>query len=222
MMALDTRSIVLCLSAWIATGCFTGELIESGRMHERVRSYERIAIVDATVYVDYTTEVATELPRRNTDWTIDTARSNKKRSATFPLAELTVRPERPVDTFPLLRIPYGRHEGRALPIAIESGSAEADGAHFESHAPDPPDGLSADASPDSLVARIDAERGRHQGFGLCPATGGRCVGYFHSAALYDDPIAWWVYPIAPFAFAADIAVLPIHVVTLPILIAISD
>ena len=81
-----------------------------------------------------------------------------------------------------------------------------------------PDGL-RDAR---LSVRIKEEGNRHIGFDLCPARGETCLGFFYSAALYDDWIAWWAYPLAPFAIAIDISLLPIQVLTLPPLLAISD
>jgi hypothetical protein len=225
MMAFDSRAVAIIVVALGTTGCWTGQLIESARLHERVRTYERIAVVGEEIHLDYTAEVTTRLPDRDDDRTFDAPRPSKLRGAVFPLSEMTVVPEHPVDAFPLERTAFGVREGQALPIVIEPEVAASPRSKATDLGFTPPilETPSLQTNPPaSVVARVDRRDGRHQGFRLCSTTGDPCVGYFYSAALYDDPLAWWVYPAAPFAVALDIAMLPFQVLTLPVLLVVSD
>ena len=51
-------SAMAMVMAMALSGCLTGTLIESGRLHERVSRYERIAIDGHDLVLDYTVEVS--------------------------------------------------------------------------------------------------------------------------------------------------------------------
>ena len=64
---ISNRIVVfgLCLFSVVLTGCWTGHLMESGRLHESVLTYERVGIEADVVYVDYVAEIAKKGPFRS-------------------------------------------------------------------------------------------------------------------------------------------------------------
>jgi hypothetical protein len=211
-MACVSRIVALVLLILPTSGCVTIELMEAARLQERVLKYDRIALVEGDVQIEYTAEITDELPERDESERAEAPSSDSmttRRGAVFALSELAVRPAYPVDAFPLARIDADPDVGASLPIGFADDWAGGDSA-----------GSRPTRAP--YVARIDEQDGRHRGFRLCPTAGGPCLGYFYSEALYADPIAWWAYPISPFTFAIDLAILPIQAFSLPILIAVGD
>jgi len=188
----------------VLTGCWTGQLIESARTHESVLTYQRISIDGDELRVDYVAEVTRDLSGKH-----DETPPMKLRAASFSIDALTHRPALPVDEFPLRRIRPGSGGGK--PIRFGGNPVAPSYPHVDLKSPN-----------DELIAKLSVREERHLGFGLCPAAGDECLGFFHSAALYQDRISWWAYPAAPFAIILDLALLPIQIFTLPPLIALSD
>jgi len=211
------------------SGCLTGTLIESGRLHERVLRYERIAIDERDLVIDYTVEVS-----RSATGTASASGTRERRSAILSIEELDARPPHSTDAFPLRRLRSWPRS--ATPLTIRMSSDDGGGSECTrcplsvvSHVSDISDAL------EGPRVEITERDGRHLGFRVCRGDADRgmtrvstlestdhCLGYFYSAALYDDHLAWWIYPLTPFAAAIDIALLPIQVVTLPPLLLLSD
>lgn len=193
---------MLCALLLIAVpGCWTGRLIESGRLHESVVTYTSAALDSEALRLNYRVEVSDARGR---------PRSREERSATVALATLAARPERPVDETPVRRVPTGSHTGREVPVALVISRHDA--------AP-----VVVAGSPGiQMVLQVYEHDGRHAGFRVCSTTRTRCLGHFHSGALYRDHIAWWVYPVAPLTATVDLALLPLQAVTLPLTLAFGD
>ena len=224
-MAFASNTLALVALLLLTTGCLTGELIQSARMHERVRTYDRIAIVDQSIRLNYTSEIRSELPDEGEDSDPMAIRAVRQRGATFVLSELTVRPEHPVDKFPLRRVAFGSAEGQALPVTISNEATQSEQTLELDHSPTSLDANHTptwEAHSSGLIVRIDERRGKQQGFRVCSTNGAPCLGYFYSAALHDAPVAWWAYPVAPFTFVLDVVLTPFQIVTLPIMIALGD
>ena len=206
------------------SGCLTGTLIESGRLHERVDRYERVGIAGSDLVVDYTVVIS-----RSAAETGSTPERTAKRSVMLSLDDLDARPTHPTDAFPLRRAPS--RPGIVTPLALKVTTGDhGDGSTTTRRRL----GIGPDAL-DPPRVEITERLGRHLGFRLCSdeadrgvtrvsaiESADRCLGYFYSAALYDDHLAWWIYPLAPFAVAIDVALLPIQAVTLPPLLLLSD
>jgi hypothetical protein len=222
-MVLRSSRVVLSLLTLTLSGCFTGTMIESGRLSESVLTYERISVEGDDLQLEYTVEIT-----RGAGDPDDRGTREATRRAAFPLSELEAIPAHPVDEFPLRRFRKRADRGDVVPIVVTTRPNTAS----ENERRMRPAGVSG-----SWIAEVTDSDGRHLGFQLCatqPASGahpvgtessaveGPCLDYFYSAALFDDPVAWWVYPVAPFAFALDLAVLPIQILTLPPLIFFSD
>jgi hypothetical protein len=231
--ALISSLAVVSMMSLTLGGCLTGTLIESGRLHERVTRYERIAIDGDDLVLDYTVTVskspAAEGPRSG---------KSEQRAAILSIEGLDARPPHPVDAFPLRRVSTKPRTGTPMPIRITSDDHgdRPSRAHRRvadtSDASDTSKGSGAFAVPS---VEITERVGRHLGFRLCPGHSNRgmtkvnivetddaCLGYFHSAALYDDHLTWWVYPAIQFAIALDLALIPIQVLTAPPLLLVSD
>jgi len=231
------RTLIVALAmAMSLSGCLTGTLIESGRLHERVFRYERIAIDGPDLVLDYSVEVsksatgAGSVPGRS-----------ERRSAILSIEDLAARPPHPAEAFPLRRVPPRPRVATPLPIWIGS-----DGVRDASMRPrrtlagvsdvsDVSDASDWSDTPGVAKVEITEQSGRHVGFRVCPGDADRamtrvrvaenrndCLGYFYSAVLYDDHLAWWIYPLAPFTIALDVALIPIQLVTLPPLLLVSD
>jgi hypothetical protein len=212
------------------SGCLTGTLIESGRLHERVLRYERIAIDERDLVIGYTVEVS-----KSATGTGSASGRRERRNAMLSIEELDARPPHPADAFPLRRLRSWPRS--ATPLTIRTSFDDGGGGSectrsplsVASHVSDAPD------ASEGPQVEITERAGRHLGFRVCAGdtdrgmtrvstleTPDHSLGYFYSAALYDDHLAWWIYPLAPFTFAIDIALLPIQVVTLPPLLLLSD
>jgi hypothetical protein len=182
-------------------GCWTGHLIESGRVRESVLTYRGAALDGELLRLDYTVE------------RIDARHDRKgpeERSALVALADLDAKPEHAVDAFPLRRIPPDERSDGEIPlIVVEAGSQAT---------------LASARSPDlgSPIVEVDSTDGRHEGFRLCSEEGAPCPAHFHSGALTEHTLSWWVYPLAPFAVGVDLALLPLQALTLPPLLLLSD
>lgn len=170
-------------------------------MQESVVRYTAAAVDGENLRLDYTVEVVDARARRH---------SRERRSASLALADLTGPTEFPVDAFPVRRIPEGSRSGREVPIELVV--VQRDG----------PRASTCCLLGSPVLMEIDEREGRHAGFRLCPTPNDPCEGYFHSASLHRDPIAWWVYPVAPFTVSVDLALFPIQVVTLPVLLVSGD
>lgn len=235
--------------AILGSGCWTGLLVESGRLHERVARYERISIDGEKLLLDYTVGLSRDA--RSNPSTSDRL---ERRAVLLRLADLFVTPPYTVDAFPLERIAAGSCGARTLPMRIVSrtdapgrrgvpsvdplraifpvgreGGEDAWPLHRSVGA--------SGAGPRELFAEIAEHDGQHLGFRLCPLTTATeharfdtlparlerdCRGDFYSAALYEERFAWWIYPIAPISLAVDIALVPIQLITLPPLLVLSD
>jgi len=234
--------IALSTSMSVAlSGCLTGSLIESGRLHERVSRYERISIDERNLVIDYTVVVSKSATGRNA-----TSGRSQRRTAVLSIEDLDARPPHPTDAFPLRRIrSWPRHSTsprHSTPLPIRITIVDGEGSE-----PAPPTlGAASNTSDVSDVSdfsdlpsgprvEITEHVGRHLDFRVCPGDSDRrmtrvstadaadlCLGPFHSAALYDDHLAWWIYPLAPITAAIDLALLPIQVVTLPPLLLLGD
>ena len=210
------------------SGCWTGTLLSTARLHESVVQYDRVSISEDEIYVDYTVEVS----RSPTDAKIREGK-RRVRTAIIPLSAIDEEPPHPVDAFPLRRVRRGTEGVGAVRVPITGRTATASMNSKESKA----DAESSIGGFDSFTAEVTEDQGRPLGFRLCAAaaatdiadattdaatTDGRCLGFFYSAALYDDRLAWWAYPVAPFAIAFDIILIPIQALTLPPLLVVSD
>ncbi len=196
------RALVLCALLPIAlSGCWTGRLIELGRLHESVVTFDDAALDGEDLRVDYTVEVADVR---------DEFQAKKRRSAAVPIAALAIHPPVQVDEVPVRRLSAGSRADREVPVDLVIGQ--------RSRARSQGTGLLV--AP--MVLEIDREDDRHTGFRLCPNTAARCHGYLHSGTLYRDHIAWWVYPIAPLTVLVDLALIPIQLVTLPPMLFAAD
>lgn len=203
-MAFASRFSAIAGLTLTLSGCWTGQLIESARLHETVLTYERISLVGDELRVDYLAELTRDLSGNRIG-----PLATRLRAASFPIDALAHRPVHPVDDFPLRRIRPGSMSGTPLAIGGNRDVRQSSLVEMNSQS-------------GGMVANLAESEGRHLGFGLCHVAGEGCVGFFHSGALYRDRISWWVYPVAPFAIALDLALLPIQLFTLPPLIALSD
>jgi hypothetical protein len=201
-MGFSSRGLALAVFMVIAIpGCWTGRLIEWGRLRESVVTFTNAALDGEELRLDYTVEVSDANEQ---------LRSIEERSATVGLAALVTRPEQPVDQFSIKRVSAGSRTGREVPIALAIGQRGAW-----------PEGTGGVLSA-PMVLVVDEQDGRHMGFRLCPIAGDQCQGHLYSAALYRDHVAWWVYPIAPITAIVDLALIPAQAVTLPLLLYYGD
>lgn len=244
MMVFFSSRIAFAAFLFAATGCSTGILIESGRLHERVSSYETFTIDGQDLLLDYTVEVS-RMPWGEKPILL----GNDERAAILPIPDLDAHPPHRPDAFPLRRIPPGANRRTSLPIRLTSEDAENETSVIRRSSTT---GIGStflnSTSATSVEIWVDSER--HQGFHLCHAQSSfsesefeskslqttshdapapdvstspvACGGFFHSAALYDSRFAWWVYTAAPMTLVFDIALLPIQALTLPILIVFGD
>jgi hypothetical protein len=187
--------LLICL-----TGCWTGHLVEAGRMREEVVTYHAAAVDGERLRLDYTVERVDARQR---------PRGTKERSAIVAVADLAANPAYPVDAFPVERVSSGSRGGREIPVMLVSSRNQTSP-------------VVAGASSSSFVMEIDGQGVRHDGFRLCGTSGRGCVGHFHSAALHRDYIVWWVYPLAPLTLGVDAVLFPLQLVTMPPLLAVSD
>jgi hypothetical protein len=227
MASSSSRALIASVLSLTLSGCLTGTLIESGRLHERVTRYERIAIDGDDLVLDYTVTVS-----KSPNGVGSRSGRSEQRAAILSIEDLNSRPPHTADAFPHRRVSTRSRTGTPMPIRITS---DEHGNHSS-----PAHRRFVDTSVRSHVIGVPsveiAERaGLHLGFRLCSGrsvqettevsivkTSDACLGYFHSAALYDDHLAWWVYPAVPFAVAADVALIPLQVLTLPPLLILSD
>lgn len=189
-MASSSRARVTAaalLLAFASSACWTGRIYEAGRVREAVVAYHSIALDGESLRVDYSVDLTGSRGG---------SRPGGARSVAIPLAALEAEPELPVDAFPVEPLPAARGEpGGSIQLMLREA---------ESPAP------AAPARPLALVAVRD---GRHEGFRLCAGSGAPCRGRFHSATLYRDHTAWWVYPLLPFGVALDAALVPLQLVS---------
>ena len=226
--SVSALAMALAMATSMAlSGCLTGTLIESGRLHERVSRYERIAIDGHDLVLDYTVEVS-----KSATGAGPAPGRSKRRSAILSIKDLGARPPHPADAFPLQRVPVRPRIATPLQIRISSdGVGDGSTRHRRTLA----DVSDVSDWPDAPRAEVIEHAGRHMGFRVCQGDADRamtrvrnvdtrddCLGYFYSAVLYDDHFEWWIYPLAPFAIAIDVALLPIQLVTLPPLLLVSD
>lgn len=196
-MASSSRHFAIgALLLLATTGCWTGRLFEAGRVRESVLEVRSAALDGERLHLEYTAELVGLGSRRRAP-----------RAATLELAALRVRPEYPVDTFPLERVAPGGFGGRELPLALVTPEAPA-----------PPP---ADAGP-TLLVELEEGGGRPRSVRLCPRAGAPCLPPFRSAALYRDRTAWWVYPLLPLSGALDAALFPFHLVTVGPFFVLGD
>jgi hypothetical protein len=216
--------------AMTLSGCLTGTLIESGRLHERVSRYEHIAIDGHDLVLDYTVEIS-----KSAAGTGAARGRSERRSAILSIKDLDTRPPYPTDAFPIRRVPPRPRVATPLQIRISSHGAGDDSTGLLQ-----PNSAVSGAPVSSLTpaapkVEVTERAGRHLGFRVCPGEVDRgmtrvrsvrqrndCLGFFYSAVLCDDHLAWWIYPRAPFTIAIDVALLPIQLVTLPPLLLVSD
>jgi hypothetical protein len=196
-MASSSRTLAIgALLLLASTGCWTGRLFEAGRVRESVLEYRSAALDGEQLHLEYTAELVGLHSRRRAP-----------RAATLPLAALRARPELPVDGFPLQRVAPGGFAGRQLPLDVV--------------APGDPPAAPTDGGPALLV--LAEPEGRPPGsVRLCPRPGAPCLPPFHSAALYRDRTAWWVYPLLPFSAALDAVTFPLSMVTVAPFFLLGD
>ena len=199
-------ALLVSFAGLVSGGCFTGHLLEGGRLHESLVRYERATEVGDEVLIEYT---ATQ---RNVPPVLDKAAAptqTRTRVVAIPSDALFRNTHIAVDAFPLRRIPVRSVErervaGRALPLRRSS------------------EPVLVNRPSDGKFVRVEADERAEAGLRLCDAQRGKCSERFYSEALYRSSLAWWVYPLFPFAVAMDVAALPIHMITLPILVATGD
>ena len=194
-------ALALALVSAATSGCWTGRLIEVGRISEQVARYDRVVLVDDALHLDY--RVTLTNARRETI-------GHGERSARIELAALAADPEWPVDTFPVEHDPTPAHGGQDLVITNETEDP-----HFEVTPV-------ATVGAPRVALQIDSDDGRHAGFRICEAAAPDCAAHFHSGALHVHHMQWWVYPLAPFAAAIDLALVPAQLATWPWLILAGD
>ena len=187
-MASSSRraATLLLLLAFASSGCWTGRLFEAGRVRESVVGYRGAALDGDTLRLDYTVELSGAGVERR-----------EPRSARIRISDMRMRPEHPVDAFPLTPLDPDGPPAEAPPLPILAPGKGP-----------PPAGA-------AFVVRVETTPAGHEVLRLCPARADAspCEGSLYAAALYRDRTAWWVYPLAPIGAAVDVALLPLQLIT---------
>jgi hypothetical protein len=197
----SSRAALLALLMLGLPGCWTGHLIEAGRVQESVVMYRSASLGGETLRVDYTAE------------RFDARRNRKgaaERSVLVTLEDLNAEPEYAVDAFPFQRIAPDERSADAMPLTVIDAGTRT------------PLASSRPAGRRSPIVEVDSAGGRHTGFRLCSEEDASCPTHFRSGVLTDYQLSWWVYPLAPFALCVDAALFPLQALTLPPLLLLSD
>ncbi|CAG0998055.1 hypothetical protein BURK2_02806 [Burkholderiales bacterium] len=183
-MDCSSRPVAMLAVACLGlAGCFTGRVAELGRVRESLAGYDAAALDGDRLLFDYTATL--EGP------TIGVGATAARRAA-IPKHTLFVSPPPEVDRFPIERLDRDRElEGARLPVV---GAHEAPSAHRGAH-----------------LVLLEGEDGRLD-LRLC-VPDEPCSERFHGAALSQSAMSWWVTPLFPFAFALDVALFPLQMVS---------
>jgi hypothetical protein len=225
--------VLVAYSVLMLSGCFTGNLIESGRHRYTVIGYSRVAMEGDILRIDYSLarEGISESyvhahPDAHAHSEAHALAQAQKATAELPFTSLFGSPTPPVDEVALDVQTSSRRNGsdfplvlnhRTLPMLSESanehGQSEADVRKLFMHG-------ELEAWIESVPSKSGV--GRPIGFRLCSSNGKLCYAQFSSGALARDRIALWIYLFAPLTIAIDLTLLPVQIATLPILLAVSD
>ena len=170
--------MVAGLCVWIAgLGCTTGQLLQAGRYHEEVTSYERAFLSVDRLLLEYVVEFGDRSGAK---------RGAARRAVALRLEDLRADPGIAVEDFPVQRLQLGESLGsETRPLAVisrDTGNA---------------------ANGRRLVVEVEGRR--PVGFSLVDGEGSPAR--FHSGALYRPHYQWWVYPLLPFTAALDLVLL---------------
>jgi hypothetical protein len=170
--------MVAMLCAWIAgLGCTTGQLLQAGRYHEEVASYERAFLSADRLLLEYVVEFGDRGGAK---------RGSARREVALRLEDLRADPGIAVEDFPVQRLALGESLGsgtRPLEVISRDPGKAVNGR--------------------GLVVEVEGRR--PVGFSLVDGEGSPAR--FHSGALYRPHYRWWVYPLLPFTAALDLLLL---------------
>lgn len=205
-----SKFLLVTFAGLACSGCFTGHLVESGRRHESLLRYDRVTAIGNELVIEYTATRSSEPPVLEATTEPNSAPLNARpRAVAIPIDALASAPPIAVEDFPLRRLRLRRNgaersTGRDVPL------------HRGSQSPTPQSSQWRD------FIEVDVKGNREQGLRVCDHKHDACGQRFNSETLYQSSLAWWVYPLVPLTVAIDVAVMPIHVITLPILVTTGD